>query len=112
MDGWEAAEVTDYVYDEAGRLIRSVTTREAEWDDTEQGWMLALAEWERGRCHLCGGDLTECWDRSSEGRWQVPPPIRCQRTTAIAAGRKPYENNDTVPAPHALMFWAQLREAR
>lgn len=74
--------------------------------------MLALAEWERGRCHLCGGDLTDCWDGATEGRWQVPPPIRCQRFTAITAARDRYHKDDTVRQPQALMFWAQLPEAR
>jgi hypothetical protein len=74
--------------------------------------MLALADWEANRCHICGGNLDECWDPASEGRWAVPPPMRCYRGTAIAKTRKGYEDNP-VNAPHqALMFWAVRKETR
>lgn len=72
--------------------------------------MLALAYHEATRCHLCGGDLNECWDAASEGQWHVPLPTRCQRTTAIAAARKPYDKESV--APHALMFWAERKAVR
>lgn len=91
-------------------MVASIETVESEWDETEQGWMLALAEWESSRCQVCGGDLTECWDATGERAFTVPPPIRCHRATAIAVARKPYDTDAAVTAPHALLFWAERRE--
>lgn len=72
--------------------------------------MLALAHYERSRCHVCGGDIAECWDGATERLWHVPPPIRCQRGTAIAEARKQFDTNPDVPASHALTFWAERKE--
>ena len=41
LNGWEPAESTEYVYDEAGRLIRTVTTREPEWSRDEVALFIA-----------------------------------------------------------------------
>lgn len=68
--------------------------------------MLALSTWEATRCPMCGGDRGECWDPKTDGRWHVPPPKRCLRTSAISFARKGYQEN---PFPEALMFRAELR---
>lgn len=41
LHGWEPAETTEYEYDESGRLLRSVTTREPEWTPDEVALFLA-----------------------------------------------------------------------
>lgn len=41
LAGWEAAEVTTFEYDEAGRLSRTITVRESEWDDDQVAVLLA-----------------------------------------------------------------------
>lgn len=41
MNGWEPAEVTSYEYDDAGRLVRTVTVREAEWTRDEVALFVA-----------------------------------------------------------------------
>jgi hypothetical protein len=74
--------------------------------------MLALAAWEANRCHICGGDINECWDPASEGQWSVPPPMRCHRGTAIEIARRPYEDGKDARVPRALMFWAIRKERR
>lgn len=51
--GWEPTETHDHEYDEAGRLVRTVVTREAEWDDVQRANMLALADYEADLCD-CG----------------------------------------------------------
>lgn len=48
--GWEPREVHEHEYDDAGRLVRTVVTREVEWDDWERQKMLDLADHE---AHLC-----------------------------------------------------------
>lgn len=104
FSGWEPAESTEYEYDEAGRLIRSVTTREPEWDEQERAWMLALAEHESRLCPLCGRPLSVCTDPATEGRWKTAPPTRCYATTSVIQARKPYDEKSAEP--RALMFSA------
>lgn len=51
--GWEPVETHRHVYDDAGRLMTTVVTREPEWDDVERRKMLALVEYESTICK-CG----------------------------------------------------------
>jgi len=105
FDGWEPVEETVYEYDEQGRLVRSVTTRDSEWDDEQQGWMLALAVWRANRCPNCGRDIRECTDESAD--WHVPPPTRCHVTTALAIAQQQYYRDS--PHPHALLWRVERR---
>ena len=41
LNGWEPAESTEFVYDVAGRLVRTVTTREPEWSRDEVALFVA-----------------------------------------------------------------------
>ena len=45
MQGWEPKRVTEYEY-EGGRLVRSVTTTEPEWDDEQLALVIAHLELE------------------------------------------------------------------
>lgn len=45
LNGWEPTETTDYTY-EGGVLVRSVTTREPEFDDEQLDLLLASVEFE------------------------------------------------------------------
>lgn len=106
MDGWEPTEETVYEYDEQGRLVRALTVREPEWSEQDVAWMLALAEWRATRCPACGGDIRECTDPASEGRYEVPPPHRCHAATAIAAAQERYMDSQH---PQALLFHVRRR---
>ncbi|MFD6770587.1 hypothetical protein ACFWC6_30690 [Micromonospora chalcea] len=104
--GWEPAEFTEHEYDEQNRLVRSVTTREPEWDDEERGWMLALAVYRASLCPHCGRPLSVCTDPESEGRWVVPPPRRCFASTALRSAVPEYRDS---PQPEALLLHAERR---
>lgn len=52
--GWEPTEVHEHEYDDAGRLVRTIVTRESEWDDAERAKALALTTYEQGICGGCG----------------------------------------------------------
>ena len=107
FSGWEPAETTTYTYDEAGRVLTATTVREPEWDEQEQAWMLALAEFEDEElCPVCGGPRSVCQAPENEGRFSVPPPTRCFVATAIADAREPYQK---AKQPQALMFGAYLK---
>lgn len=91
-----------------------MTTREPEWDDAEQAWMLALNLWRESRCTGCGGDLAETTadeNDGSPGNGAYLPlhPIRCHRCTALSAVEKAYSQNPLTPHPHALMHRVELR---
>lgn len=51
--GWEPTEYHDHEYDAAGRLLRTVVTREPEWDDYEREKLAALVQYEAEIC-ACG----------------------------------------------------------
>lgn len=95
-----------YEYDESGRLVRSVTTTEPEWDEDEQNWMLALAECRDLTCSGCGGWLPETTTVEAE-RWTVPPPTRCGKCTAIGIAQDRHaEDHQQL---HATRWSAQRR---
>lgn len=99
---------TVYEYDDAGRLLRTVSQAEPEWDEQEQAWALALASYEEDEtCPVCGGPKAICQAPENDGRFQVPPPTRCFVATAIADAREPYGKN--AKHPQALMFGAYLK---
>jgi len=98
--------VTEYEYDEAGRLLRSVTTREPEWSEEDAAWMLALAAYRRGLCPLCGRPLEECTAQDADGAYTVPPPTRCHATTALMVAQERYRD---TPQAGALLWVAERR---
>jgi hypothetical protein len=58
--GWEPRQVTTYSYDDAGRLVSSVTETEPEWNDDDRAWAYALADVEAEMCPGgCGQPLAE-----------------------------------------------------
>jgi hypothetical protein len=108
FDGWEPAEVAEHEYDAAGRLVRSVTRREPEWDDDQRALLLGLAAYEEQVCAGCGGWLPDTTDRDADDGYTVDAPTRCHRCTAIGHAAKRYADADQ---PQALYFVAR-REAR
>lgn len=101
FSGWEPT--TFYVYDAAGRLVSS--RPEVEWDDTEQGWMLALERWRTERlCPLCGYPKDVCQAPEFTYRYDVDAPVRCRVTTAIRQAQRGGDYAD----PDALIFQASV----
>lgn len=91
------------------------TQPEPEWDDESRDWALALLAVDDAKCPVCGGPMSECLDPKLERDWEVTPPIRCQRATAVARKQKQYFNDipegvDTYP--RALIWNAKLRGPR
>ncbi len=107
MDGWTPKQETTYEYDQGGRLIRSRTWVEPEWDAQQAGWMLALAVYDTTRCPLCGGDRAECQAPENADRYAVEDPTRCHRATALHAAQREYEDQ---PGFAALLWRADLPE--
>lgn len=51
--GWEPSEIHEHEYDDGGRIVRTVVTRDVEWDDVERAKMQGLALYEAQICN-CG----------------------------------------------------------
>ena len=80
-------------------------TREAEWDEEQQAWMLALLLY-RTQLGPCGHYLPHTAAGDAEERYYTPEPARCHACTAIAATSKAYIDS---PQPQALLFHAERR---
>lgn len=74
---------------------------EPEWDDEQRAWEYALAEVHADVCRGCGGQLSETTSEKMRDRYDVPPPHRCHRCTAIAMKSEDYKDS---PHPTALLF--------
>jgi len=51
--GWEPTEVHEHEYDAGGKLVRTIVTRETEWDDLERAKFEGLSIYESRLCE-CG----------------------------------------------------------
>lgn len=75
---------------------------EAEWDEEQQGWMLALAEYRAGACPCgCGERFEQSTASEMDGRYKVGLPTRCHARTALLIAQKAY---DEQPQSEALLF--------
>lgn len=89
---------------EDGRPARWVTTTEPEWDDEQEGWLLALA-WIRARtCPSCGLDVEVCGARQNDGRFQAEAR-RCHATAARARVAGQFKSD---PYPESLLYSVKL----
>lgn len=104
FDGWEPLTTTEYEYDDAGRLARAVTTREQEWDEHEQGWMLALAAYQAQVHGPCGSFLPDVTGAAADEQYVADTPVRCQVCTARMTAVKAYMEGRHAPHPEALMW--------
>lgn len=100
--GWEPSHVAVHEYDDDGRLVRTVSTPEVEWDDDERAWMLALAELEAQSCDGCGGWLAVTTDVKMSDGYVAEHPLRCHRCEALAVRRKAVREK---PNPEAFTVW-------
>ncbi len=76
---------------------------ESEWDEEQQGWMLALSEYRAGVCNQCGHHLRDTTDETHD--WLVPPPARCFACDAIAQAQQA----DKRLRPEALLWRAHMK---
>lgn len=97
--GWEPRHTTTYTYDDAGRLVRSVSVAEVEWDDEQRAWMQAVVELEGKTCSGCGGFLPDTTSIDMDERYVADHPLRCHRCTAIDVRRQQVSSK-----PHSVAF--------
>jgi len=84
---------------------------EVEWDQTEQGWILALDAWERDeQCPLCGWPREICQARETENLLEVPFPTRCHVTTAIKRAQAGRAQSGGGVHDEALLWGARFKD--
>lgn len=91
------------------------STPEVEWTPEQQGWALALAEYEASLCEGCNHDLEETLSTEAED-WVIPPPVRCAVCTRLAQEiHERAKENEKRPGGghmHALRYRAVRRHRR
>jgi hypothetical protein len=108
FDGWEPEQTTVYEYDDAGRLVRAVTTSEPAWDEQSQAEMLALAEYRAMVHDACGGYLPDTTAADADEAYRAEKPVRCHLCTARAQAHAAYME---APSPHPeALLWPVRRK--
>lgn len=93
-------------------MVRQVTTTEPEWDEDEQGWMLALALYERQRCPDCGQYLPDSTEPLCDADGNVDPVATSrswraelvQQCNACIALDNATDSEDPIPHAHAMRY--------
>lgn len=85
--------VTVYEYDEQDRLIRSVTTHDAEWTEEDLGSAKAYRRNKMAECPGCGLDLAQTTDPANEGLYEAPLPVRCYACTPLEHRKGEYKES-------------------
>ncbi len=104
--GWEPAQTTTFRHDAAGRLVETVTTTEAEWDDEQRAAVYALLAYEDSLCPGCKRSWAEATDPDNDGRYVPGRPIRCHSCTARSQMQGLYAGADH---PDALYIPVEYR---
>lgn len=89
--------------------MQSVSHKEAEWDDDERAWVLALLELEADTCPGCGGQMSVTTEAGAEGHYHVPAPTRCHQCTALSQAQDAYHSNPNAKHTQALLWSAERR---
>ena len=106
FNGWEPSRVTTVERDDDGRIVRTVTVTEPEWDDEERGWMQALDELDGQTCSGCGGWLPETTSLEADGKYHADHPFRCHRCDALEIRRTSVRDK---PNAAAFTVWPVTR---
>jgi hypothetical protein len=88
------------------------TQPESEWDDENRDWALALQAADDSKCPVCGGPMSDCLDPASEDKWDVGPPVRCQRATVVTRKQKQHADDtpEGVDLQSRALIWGATRK--
>lgn len=107
MEGREPEEVTEYEYDENRLLVRSTTTREAEWTELDVAEVLALGEYRAGLCDCCGMPKSQVWAHERDAPNFVVSKRYClARRTLIEAELALTDNGKNQQPKHRALRWS------
>jgi hypothetical protein len=103
--GWEPKTTLRYTWDRDNQSESPdgyTSTVEPEWDETEQGWMLALGRYRDGRCPHCSGDLDDTTDPKNADNYRHEPALECYRCRAFAQSHDAYTDQDSRSFLHVV----------
>lgn len=107
LEGREPGEVTEHEYDDAGRLIRSVTTREPEWTEQDTAEILALAAYRDSLCECCGLPKSLTWISEKDApKFRVSKRYCLARRTLIESQQAYTKNGKNVKPVHGALRWS------
>lgn len=116
MQGWEPRRFTDYVYDDEGRLVRSVTSVEPEWDDEQVALILAHLELDND-VGPHGQPMSEATSKlgdakNPDGRWwyQASPPMIDYAQKALDEAHETYKK--TLGKDEPFPSWVRFGVTR
>jgi hypothetical protein len=81
--GWEPEEFHRFIFDDEGRHVGTVVTREAEWDDRQRERMLALGYYEAGVCE-CGFHESLTGDKANHFTFDTKTCPVCRGSAKMA----------------------------
>jgi hypothetical protein len=90
--------ITEVERDPSGNVLRTVTTAESAWTDSDRWLAFALHHHEQSSCSECGQPKAIAWHPDSEG-WYEAEGITCWACDAI---RKDVERSKVGPQVHVL----------
>jgi hypothetical protein len=80
---------------------------DVEWDELEQGWMLALYAHRANRCKGCGGDLRETTAAEADDAYVPDLPLQCHRCVAMDMSHETYRDQ---PHPYSYLHVVTRRK--
>ncbi|MEV4197010.1 hypothetical protein [Micromonospora globbae] len=97
MGGWEPVTVTEYEYDDGGRLVRSWSQPESEWDQQQQAWMAAWAQYKAEFCPCgCGQRWADTTSHEEGGPQFVAERTVCRARLALLEAQKAAETPELI----------------
>lgn len=95
--GRPLSTVTEHVYDDGGRLVRSTATQEAAWSDTDRALAEALDLYEAGLCQGCGQPKDRAWHPDHNGWIDVDARLTCEGCRALGEWQKGEHEPGVIP---------------
>lgn len=106
LDGWEPAETSTFEYDDAGRVVRVVTVREAEFSAEDVEWLLASRRRSRIPRGSHGVPLAEATNPTFQYDWEVGLPVTDFVHKKLAAAKEAYRKQYPDADMGSLIFSA------
>lgn len=111
LEGREPATVTEYEYDEQGRVVRSVAVAEPSWTEQDYAEVLALGEYRDTLCPCCGLPAVKVNGHERDFPGVVVARTKCWARETMVLSQSVWENGLTengkkpLPASARAVMW-------
>jgi hypothetical protein len=104
FNGADRIETTVYEYDQAGRVVRTVT-RSTDWLEEDTIAAIELENYEADTCQGCGGQRSETTISENEFAYTTGTVVRCHQCTAADIAQ---EQLDAAKLPHPSALYIPM----